>query len=160
MSEIKQNKSRKIIRIVIYSLIFIIVIIQFIPVDRTNQPVKNEPKWDSPKTKEYAIRACYDCHSNKTRWPLYSYIAPLSWIIAGHVKGGREVLNFSEYIVGVSEGDEAAEVVEKGIMPLNSYLIFHPDANLTEKEKVEFVKGLVETFGRKEKKDKDSGSTY
>ncbi|MCL5991489.1 MAG: heme-binding domain-containing protein [Bacteroidetes bacterium] len=150
MSEIKPNKSRKIIRIVIYSLIFVFVLIQFIPVNRTNPPVKSEPKWDSDKTKQYAIRACYDCHSSKTKWPLYSHIAPLSWLIISHVEEGREELNFSEFKLG--DGKEAAEVVEHDIMPLNSYVILHPDAKLTYKEKVEFVKGLVATFGRKVKK--------
>lgn len=153
MSEIKHNKSRKIIRIVIYSLIFIFVIIQFFPVDRTNPPVKSEPNWDSPKSKEYAVRACYDCHSNKTKWPLYSYVAPLSWFVTSHVIEGREDLNFSEFKPG--DGKEAAEVVEHDIMPLESYIILHPDANLTDKEKIEFVKGLVATFGKKEKKDED-----
>src|SRR3989339_43352 len=153
MSDIKKNKSRKIIRIAIYSSIFIFVVIQFFPVDRTNPPVKNEPTWDSPKTKGYAIRACYDCHSNKTKWPLYSYVAPISWFVADHVKSGREDLNFSEY--GTGDGKEAAEVVEHGIMPLSSYIILHPIANLTDEEKAEFVKGLVATFGRKEKKGED-----
>jgi hypothetical protein len=148
-----QKKNKIIIRIVINILILIFVVIQFIPVDRTNPPVKNEPLWDSQKTKEYAVRACYDCHSNKTKWPFYSYIAPLSWFIADHVKGGREDLNFSEF--NPEDAKDVVDVVKHDIMPLSSYVIFHPDANLSDKERAEFVKGLVASFGRKDKKDKD-----
>ncbi|TAL69944.1 MAG: cytochrome C [Bacteroidetes bacterium] len=149
----KTIKTKKIVRIFVYSLVFIFVVIQFIPVDRTNPPVKSEPKWDAQKTKEYAVRACYDCHSNKTKWPFYSYIAPLSWIVISHVQEGREELNFSE--LDTEDAKEAADVVEHGIMPIQSYVIFHPDAKLTDNERKEFVKGLVNSFGRETKKDED-----
>jgi len=42
-------------------------------------------------------RACADCHSNKTRWPWYSHVAPVSWFVIDHVNHGRSHLNFSEW---------------------------------------------------------------
>ena len=149
----KKRKTKKIVRIIVYSLVFVFVVFQFIPVDRTNPPVKSEPQWDSQKTKGYAVRACYDCHSNKTKWPWYSYIAPMSWIVISHVNEGREELNFSE--LNIKDAKKAADVVEHEIMPLPSYVIFHPDAKLTETERAEFVKGLVNSFGREKFKDED-----
>ncbi|MBI5324090.1 MAG: heme-binding domain-containing protein [Ignavibacteriae bacterium] len=153
MSDEKKKKTKRIVKIVVYSLVFIFVIIQFIPVDRTNPPVRNEALWKSPKTKEYAVRACYDCHSNNTKWPFYSYVAPMSWFVISHVNEGREHLNFSEF--NPEDGKEAADVVEHDIMPLGSYMFLHPDARLSDKEKLEFVNGLVESFGREDKKDED-----
>ncbi|NJN66821.1 MAG: heme-binding domain-containing protein [Chloroflexaceae bacterium] len=64
---------------------------------QTNPPVIAEPSWDSSQTRELAQRACFDCHSNETRWPLYSRFAPVSYFINGHVIEGRERLNFSEW---------------------------------------------------------------
>lgn len=73
------------------------VVVQFIPVDRTNPPVVQEPNWDSPQTRALAERACFDCHSNETKWPWYSKVAPVSWLVAHDVEEGRAALNLSEW---------------------------------------------------------------
>ena len=71
--------------------------IQFIPVfPRTNPPTITRLPWDSPTTEAFARASCFDCHSNETHWPWYSYIAPVSWVIVRDVNQGREQLNFSE----------------------------------------------------------------
>src|SRR5690349_11025724 len=59
------------------------LLIQAVPYGRahTNPPVVSEPHWDSPRTRELAKRACFDCHSNETRWPWYSHVAPMSWVL-------------------------------------------------------------------------------
>ena len=46
-------------------------VMQLVPYGRahTNPPVIAEPAWDSPRTRELAARACFDCHSNETKWP-------------------------------------------------------------------------------------------
>jgi len=121
------------------------IAIQFVPVNRTNPPIVSEPKWDSPQTEALARRACYDCHSNETKWPWYSYIAPISWNVADHVTEGRKKFNMSEWEQG--DGDEAAEEVEEGGMPLGQYLLAHPEARLTDEEKKQFIAGLQVTFG-------------
>jgi hypothetical protein len=141
---------KKVIKRILFVLIFVLVVIQFIPVDRTNPPVIKEPNWDSPKTKEYAERACFDCHSNHTIWPLYSYIAPISWMIASDVSEGRGKLNMSEWKPG--DGRKASKEVSRGDMPLELYLIMHPKARLSKAEREEFVKGLKATFGEDKKK--------
>jgi hypothetical protein len=64
---------------------------------QTNPPVQSEPAWDSPQTRALAKRACFDCHSNETTWPLYSRVAPVSYIVTNHVVEGREKFNFSEW---------------------------------------------------------------
>lgn len=139
----------------IYLVVFVFLAIQFVPVDRSNPPVKKQPNWDSPTTEAYARRACFDCHSNETTWPWYAYIAPISWRIADHVHEGREEFNMSEWKPG--KGDEAAKEVRKNKMPLDDYLWLHSEAKLTEEEKVEFLRGLIATFGEKKKGEPSNG---
>jgi hypothetical protein len=86
--------------IVVGVLLVLLIGIQFIPVNRTNQPVTTQLKWDSPQTQAVARRACMDCHSNETRWLWYSYVAPASWLIYYDVQRGRSELNLSS--VGAS----------------------------------------------------------
>lgn len=136
-------------KIILFSSIALLVLIQFIPVDRTNPEILAEPEWDSPETKEFAKRACYDCHSNETKWPFYSYIAPVSWIIAHHVEEGREYFNVHD--TRKDHRDEAAEEVYEGKMPMAGYTMFHKDAKLTDEEIQRFIKGLEATFGEFDK---------
>lgn len=117
----------------------VLVLIQLIPADRTNPPVRidvNAPD----EVKEILRRACYDCHSHETRWPWYSRVAPVSWWIADHVEHGRGDLNFSEWPALDFYAQELAfkdieEQITKGEMPLRNYTILHPEARLTDDER-------------------------
>ena len=91
--------------------------LQLIPVSRSNPPVVTPMKWDSDETKALADRACMDCHSNQTRWPWYSYVAPVSFFVADHVNEGRSKLNFDDLNAvrkGRSEWARAARAQEGG----------------------------------------------
>jgi hypothetical protein len=135
---------------IILGVIIVFILIQFIPVDHSlGGPVKNEPKWDSEKTRQYAVRACFDCHSNQTRWPAYSYVAPVSWFVAGHVHDARKRVNFSEWKFTTRRAKKIIEDIKTGEMPLDSYLLLHPDARLSDTEKQEFISGLEKTFNIK-----------
>ena len=85
-------------------------------------------------------RSCIDCHSYGTRWPWYSAVAPVSWLVASDVSTGREHLNFSEwgsYNRGrvISRLDMIISEVDKDEMPPTSYRLLHPDAGLSEEER-------------------------
>jgi hypothetical protein len=85
-------------------------------------------------------RACYDCHSNKTEWPWYSKVAPMSWLVISHVNDGRRHLNFSEWETydrseAVKNMQEIDEEVGIEAMPLSSYTLLHPEARLTDQER-------------------------
>jgi hypothetical protein len=147
MTAAKRQGSKKMLKYTLFIIIILFIIIQFIPVDRTNPPVVKGPNWDSPETKAFAVRACYDCHSNETKWPVYAYIAPVSWFIADDVNDGRKHFNMSDWKPG--KGDEAAKEVRKGDMPMWQYTLMHSDARLTDTEKKEFIAGLIATFGEK-----------
>ncbi len=128
--------------------LFVLLQLFSIPVlaKQTNPPVVREPNWDSPQTRELAQRACFDCHSNETRWPLYSRIAPVSWSITDHVVEGREAINFSTWDTAAEEADEMVEQIREGKMPLKSYLNMHPEARLTSQEKELLIAGLQATI--------------
>lgn len=119
-----------------------LIVIQVVPYGRrhSNPPVVAEPSWD-PDTRALAERACFDCHSNQTRWPWYSDLAPVSWFVQHHVEEGREELNFSEWTRGGAT-DELAEVVREGEMPPRSYTLMHPSARLSAAEQAKLAHGL------------------
>jgi Haem-binding domain len=123
---------------------------------RTNPEVVRQIQWDSPKTKALFYRACADCHSHETKWPWYTYFAPVSWWVIDHVDEGRDAFNISAKDLG--EAEEAASVVEEGEMPLPDYLRAHPEAILSAEEKAALIDGLDKTFesqGGKEDDDED-----
>jgi hypothetical protein len=130
------------------ALIVLLVLIQLIPIHKTNPPVINEPAWDSAQTRALAKDACFDCHSNETTWPWYSKIAPSSWLLVRDVDQGRRHLNFSEWGQGRTEVNEIANVVDGGEMPPWYYKLMHPKARLSSSEKQTLVNGLRATFGQ------------
>jgi len=125
-----------------------LLLIQLVPYgrDHTNPAVVAEPPWDSPATRATAVIACFDCHSNQTVWPWYSNIAPASWLIQHDVDEGRQALNYSEWGIGQG-GSESAEALSDGKMPPLTYILAHPEANLSATDKAAFIKGLAATFG-------------
>src|SRR5680860_425405 len=83
--------------------------------------------------------SCADCHTNSTKYPWYNEIAPASWFLAQHVKEGKEHLNFSEWTTYNKDQKkhilkDIKEVLNEREMPLESYLLIHKDAKLTENQ--------------------------
>ena len=142
-----KNTVLKILGGIIVVAVVLFIAIQFVPVERTNPPVVSEPDWDSPETKALMQRACFDCHSNETKWPAYAYIAPISWLVAHDVDEGRAEFNLSDWANHPGEGDEMVDEVEEGGMPLPIYLSMHPEAVLTAAEKEQLITGIKATFG-------------
>lgn len=131
-------------------LVGVLLVLQFFPIDRSNPAVKAEIQ-TSAETKEILKRSCYDCHSNETVWPPYSYIFPASLLISHHVEEGRDELNFSEFGLLTQKKQnkkiyEIWEQVEEGEMPPKDYLLLHPNARLSDKDK-EILKQWSDRFG-------------
>lgn len=140
---------RPSIRWIVIAVVAIVLLIQAAPYgrDHANPPVREEPKWDTPRTRELTVQACFDCHSNQTVWPWYSNIAPLSWLIERDVKEGRRELNFSEWNRTQDEAHESAGTVRKGSMPP----WYYPWAGLSSAERQELIAGLERTLGSRER---------
>jgi hypothetical protein len=127
------------------ALIIVAAIIQFIQPQRTNPPVDPHKTFEaiakpSPAAAAIIHRSCYDCHSNFTRWPWYSHIAPISWLIADDVKKGRNHVNFSEWgqlkpEVAQSKLEDICNEVRTGEMPLETYVLMHKNTRLSPSDK-------------------------
>jgi hypothetical protein len=134
-------------KILLWSMV-VFVLIQLIPIDRTNKPVDKKQNFvdvmQSPKEiQEILKNACYDCHSNEVKYPKYAYIAPFSWSIKHHVNEGRERVYFSVWTSYNAEQkahilDEITETVETKEMPLKGYIPMHPEADLTDAQRKAF----------------------
>jgi len=141
---------KKIILWAVIGLVAVGLLIQLIPLPGrgNNPPVTSEPPWDSPATRALAKRACFDCHSNETVWPWYSYVAPISWLVYNDTMQGRSRLNFSEWNTSRLQSDlgEITGIIQEGEMPPLIYLPTHPDARLTAAEKQQLITGLTNSL--------------
>lgn len=135
----------KLIKWVLIVVACLFVIAQF------KRPAKTNPAFDqsmaleahtqlNPKVAAILDRSCNDCHSNKTRWPWYANVAPVSWFVIDHVEEGREHMNLSEW--GKYSSDERkallgdfCELVTENAMPLSSYTPLHPGSKLSDEDK-------------------------
>ena len=149
------------VRRLIVGFIGLIALIQFVPVQHSNPPAADPVVFADPNAETIAKRACYDCHSNQTTWPWYSYVAPLSWYSINHVEEGRAQLNFSDVaatLTNAREGGEggeggeqttvaelaenSAETINNGEMPPSYYTLIHKDALLSATDKEALIAGI------------------
>lgn len=131
--------------IVIGGLVFF-GLIQLIPIDRTNPPTTQEPNWSSPEARALVQKSCFQCHSNQTEWPWYSYIAPASWLIKFDVVEARDQFNFSEWDQNPGYLEDMAKEIQRGSMPPIQYTLFHPDAKLNDQQKQALINALTTTL--------------
>ena len=148
---------KKVLRVLVFGAVAVGVAIQFVPVRDVGTNPPKRFKLDAPPEVEALMRhACFDCHSNETRWPLYARLAPSSWLMSRDIHNGRNHLNFSEW--GDVDEDErqddlenAWEQVESGEMPPWFYVFpFHPDAKLSAADKA-----LLKSYFLKNKKSEE-----
>lgn len=139
---------KKWLKLSLTTLFVLVVAAQFIRPTRTNPPV--DPKKEitahmqvDPAVMVTFAHSCNDCHSNRTEWPWYSKVAPVSWLVAHDVNSGREEMNFSEW--GASHEKDPGKLLDKickemseGEMPMATYTLLHPQARLTSTE-VQYV---------------------
>ena len=135
----------KIIKKIALVLLLVLIAMQFY------RPAKNLSQGNhtsdfiaetNPSTEVQVIleNACYDCHSNNTKYPWYNNVAPLSYWLSDHVEEGKSELNFSAWGSYSNKKkshklEEVAEVLEEGEMPLKSYTLMHSEAELTVAQK-------------------------
>ena len=127
----------------------VLVLIQLVPLDRENPPVTQDIG-APPEVDAILRRSCYDCHSNEVRWPWYSYVAPVSYLVTQDVAAGRFMLNFSEWDtydedMRFSLVLDIYDFAESGEMPLDVYTSMHGDAVLSEAE-LEVLSDWVDVY--------------
>ncbi|MFA5460896.1 MAG: heme-binding domain-containing protein [Sulfurimonas sp.] len=126
---------------IILGFVIFFALLQLIPVEKTNPPIDEQKTLvtDEP-VMSILKKSCYDCHSNETSWPSYASVAPISFVVASHVKDARKALNFSQYNIiepSIKEArlKRAIITVKNEYMALPSYRYAHEGANLTKEEK-------------------------
>ena len=123
----------------------IFILIQFIPIERDN-PV-SDPSSEielQGEVKMIVQTSCYDCHSNNTTWPWYSYVAPVSWLVTYDVHEAREELNFSMWNTYSQKRmnrkfQEIVEEIEEEEMPLPIYLLTHSEADIDQAQRTVLI---------------------
>ena len=131
----------KWLRWILIGVVVFLVVAQFIRPLPANLPVNPQKTLASssnlpPDVAAVFNRACRDCHSSTTTWPWYSQVAPVSWMLASHVKEGRRELNIDQWADYTTKRklrklDAICKEVKQGDMPLWSYLLIHHDARLS-----------------------------
>jgi hypothetical protein len=98
-------------------------------------------------------RSCQDCHSERTAWPWYSYVPPMSWLMENDVRRARDRMNLSRW-ESYSPGQKArmlakmSAVVRNRVMPLPRYLVLHPGARLSDSDIDQINRWALKERGR------------
>lgn len=134
----------KIVKRIGFILLIIFLVLQaFRPVKNNSGNKENDISTVYPvpeNVQKIFTKACYDCHSNNTEYPLYSYIQPVAWWLDDHIKEGKRKFNlneFAKYSIAkqYKKLEECIDEIKDGEMPLESYTYLHSKANLTSEEK-------------------------
>jgi len=138
-----RSDMKRILKWGIVTLGVIFTALQLAQPSRTNPPVKIDFLKATAAPPDVAAMfraACYDCHSDETRWPWYSYIAPVSWQVADDVNHGRRHVNLSEWPtdkpdLARKKIEDMSDEIDDGDMPMKKYTLIHKDARLTPEQR-------------------------
>lgn len=132
---------KKKLRWIGITVAILFILVQFAQPNKSNPPIDQAMTIAAqaeftPPVSRLIKASCFDCHSNETHWPWYSYVAPVSWLVADDVATGRNHLNFSEWgkytkSKRVVKLGQIYEEVSKGSMPIPKYLYMHGNARLS-----------------------------
>ena len=121
------------------------LLIQLVPLDRHNPPIQPGQSVYAvesvpPQVRAVLERSCSNCHSDETRWPWYSYVAPVSWMVASDVHHARRNMDLSRWATYTAEKredklEEICEQITNGDMPDPKYVLFHRRARPTQQER-------------------------
>lgn len=137
---------KKLLKILLVVFFAVFGVMQFVARPAFENPPFDQSKQifsvvNVPENIQLTLRtSCFDCHSNETKYPFYSKIAPSSWFLAEHIDEGRREMNFSTWgdttiNRQMRKLDEICDMVTSGEMPLKSYRIIHWDAKLSDEQK-------------------------
>jgi mono/diheme cytochrome c family protein len=128
--------------------IVLLVLIQLVPYGRahTDPTPTREARFRDATTQNLFDGACADCHSDHTTWPLYSDVAPISWLVQNDVDGGRRKMNLSEWDTRQPELARIQNVILDGGMPPLQYEVIHGKSRLSSAERQQLAAGFAALF--------------
>lgn len=139
----------KTVRLLLILALVIFALIQLIPknlpqtsADRQNDIISNGVV--NAEIGGILKSSCYDCHSMETRYPWYSRIAPVSWLLKSDINEGRSHLNFSEWktyskMEMIGKLGDIKEQVQSGDMPMPMYTLIHRKSKLNDAQKAALI---------------------
>lgn len=136
-------------RNILIALAVVLIIMQFFPIDKTNPPVNQAKDFLTTENAPVEVAqlfktACYDCHSDETKYPWYTSVAPTSWFVKGHIDDARKHLNFStwgDYDANqkAHKMEEIIEMVDGKEMPMLTYWMIHWDAKISVEQRTQIT---------------------
>ena len=130
---------------ILLGLLVVFIAIQFIRQSKNLGPAPGPAdilaQHSAPaEVKQLLQTACYDCHSNSTHYPWYAEVQPVGWLLADHIKEGKQHVNFSAFASytpkrATRKLEQCSDEVTEGGMPLASYKIAHPEARLSSAQR-------------------------
>jgi hypothetical protein len=141
-SRSKTGKGKRILWI-LAGAVAVMAAIQLVPYGRNHSamPAPHPFQWKSPEAESLARAACYDCHSNETRWWWAVKVAPFSWLAQSDIDEAKHRVNFSDWNVKPITVQQLDRSLHRGMPPLQ-FTIVHPDAKLTEAQKQTMIQGF------------------
>ena len=141
---------------ILFALLLVVIFIQFIRPERNKtseqQPADLIKQFSIPANIAGILKtACYDCHSNNTRYPWYTDIQPAGWLLANHIKDGKADLNFNEF-ANYSQRRQLSKLkatqnsIKDGSMPLPSYTLIHKNAKLSKEHRAMLLNWTAKTI--------------
>jgi hypothetical protein len=140
--------------------VFLLMLMQLLPLNRINPPADSDIAVQ-PAVKKALKKACYDCHSNETKWQPIAYIAPFSWLTSYTVHQGRNALNFSVWN-GQSDGTrlknspKVHEYVSQESSHYWPYYLWNPSAKLSDRESMALAAWLEDSAKEQQADTKNS----
>lgn len=128
-------------KIVLYFVLGVAIVIQFIRPDFKNPAVDETVTLHTDqKVMKVLKTSCYDCHSSETHYPWYHHVAPMSWVMSDNIARGRKAIDFSNWAnidptVKLERLERAKQVVNNAMMPKREYLLLHENAVLNHEDK-------------------------
>jgi hypothetical protein len=132
------------IKLALLLLVVLLIVLQFFQPERNQGSIVEEGDFITEASlpdslAAILINSCYDCHSNHTEYPWYSRISPVWWYLHKHIVDGKEELNLSEFgdfskAEKIGALTDLYDALEAGTMPLQSYILIHGDARLSQEE--------------------------
>ena len=152
---------KKWLKLSLWIVLIVLVGIQFVPIQRNETEIVSNAdfieSYQPPIDIGYMIQSsCYDCHSNQTKYPWYSNVQPIGWLLQNHISEGKSELNLSEF-GNLSNRMKRMKInsiisqIADDKMPHPSYVLMHSDAKLDSLKKahlINYFDSLVNNFDK------------
>jgi len=130
---------------ILLALLIVLIISQFFPANLPKVTAENPADLIAnnsipDEVAKILHESCYDCHSNETIYPWYSYVSPVKFLVSKDTRKGRKHVNFSEWenynkADKLEALDDFGDEVDEGEMPMEIYTVMHSNSKLSDADR-------------------------